>query len=322
MKVFIAGATGVLGRRVVKQVVAGGHQVLGLSRSAENADWLAQNGAQARTGDLFNAAQVAELSAGCDAILHLATAIPTKTRTSRGDWAINDRIRREGTQALLQAAVSHHCRVYVQQSVTFLYGEHGDDWVDESTPVAAEPGSLLESSLDMEQAVARAAKDQGLPAVTLRFGQFYSHDSAHTRSILQSARRGQFPIMGRGDAYWSQIQVDDAAAAVVSALEHPAQANGLTPNVTYNVVDDQPARYRDVATFIAQAVGARPPRRLPVALARLLVGSATVGSLTTSTRVRNQRLKDELGWRPVYPTYREGYREVIAEARMKEERRK
>jgi nucleoside-diphosphate-sugar epimerase len=307
MKIFIAGATGVLGRRVVKQLLAGGHQVIGLSRSPANTVWLSQNGAEARPGDLFNAAHMAELSAGCDAILHLATAIPTKTRSSRRDWALNDRIRTDGTRALVDAAVRNQCRVYVQQSITFIYGEHGDEWVDEGTPVATEPGGILQSAVEMEQIVAQSAKERGLPTAVLRLGMFYCYDSAHTRAILDSARRGQFPIIGNGEPFWSQIQVDDAAGAVVAAVESHAKAIGHT----YNVVDDEPARYREVAAFIAQSVGARPPMRLPAAIARPLVGVGTVSSLTTSIRVRNQRIKDELGWKPSYPSYREGYRAEI-----------
>ena len=312
MKVFVAGATGVLGRRVVKQLAAGGHQVIGLSRSAANTAWLSQNGAEARPGDLFNAAQMAEHSAGCDAILHLATAIPTKTRTRRGDWALNDRIRTQGTRALVDAALDNHCRVYVQQSITFIYGDHGDDWVDEATPVTTEPGGILQSAIEMEHLVAKAATEQGLPALVLRLGMFYCYDSAQTRAILDSARRGQFPVIGSGQPFWSQIQVDDAAAAVVVAVENHAKAIGHT----YNVVDDEPARYHDVAAFIARSVGARPPMRLPAAIARLLVGAGTVSALTTSIRVRNQCIKDELGWKPGYPTYREGYRAEIEKWRV------
>jgi nucleoside-diphosphate-sugar epimerase len=300
MKVFIAGATGVIGRRVLKQLVAGGHQVVGLSRSPANAAWLSQNGAQAALGSLFDAEALAGLTRGCEAVLHLATAIPTKTRASRNDWLLNDRIRTEGTRALLAAAARNACRLYVQESITYFYGEHGDEWVDEDTPPAAPPGSVLESALEMERLVAQSA----LPAVVLRFGLFYCHDSAQTRAIFVSARRGQFPIIGDGRAFWSSIQVDDAAAAVVRAVERPERAAGHT----FNVVDDEPARYRDVAAFIARSLGARPPLHVPAFVARLLVGGALVDALTTSARVRNQRFKDAVGWAPQYPSYREGYR--------------
>ena len=314
MKIFIAGATGVLGRRVVAQSVAAGHTVIGMSRSASNAEWLARNGAEARAGDLFNAAQLAELAAGCEAVLHLATAIPRQTRTRRADWALNDRIRTEGTRALVAAALRNHCRVYVQQSVTFLYGDQGDDWIDEATPVNHQPGGILQSSIEMEQIVA-AAREQGLPAVVLRFGSFYCSDSVQTQTILQSARRGQLPIIGSGQPFWSQIQADDAASAVLAALTKSAQAIGHT----YNVVDDEPARYGEIVRFINQAIIGRAPMNLPPAIGRLFVGSETVRALTTSQRVRNQRIKAELGWQAVYPSYREGYRAEIEkwEVRLK-----
>jgi nucleoside-diphosphate-sugar epimerase len=303
MKLFIAGATGVLGRRVVARCVAAGHTVVGLSRSAANTDWLARHGAEARPGDLFNAAQMAELAAGCEGILHLATAIPRKTRTRRADWALNDRIRTEGTRALVAAAVKNHCQVYVQQSVTFVYGDHGDDWIDEATPVNTQPGGILQSALEMEQIVAAAVLAQGLPAVVLRLGAFYCFDSVQTRALLDSARRGQLPIIGSGQPFWSQIQVDEAASAVLAALSHSAAASGHT----YNVVDDAPARYGEIVRFINQALGTRAPMNLPPAVARLFVGAETVRALTTSQRVRNQRIKAELGWQPGYPTFREGY---------------
>ena len=303
MRVFVAGATGVLGRRVVQQCVAAGHAVVGLSRSAANIAWLAQSGAKARTGDVFNAAQLADLAAGCEAVLHLATAIPRQNRTRRADWALNDRLRTEGTRALVAATLSSHCQLFVQQSVTFLYGERGDDWIDETTPVNPQPGGILQSALDMEQIVAAAARDRGLPAVVLRFGAFYCFDSVQTQNLLGSAQRGQLPIIGSGQPFWSQIQVDDAAGAVLAALTNAAQAIGHT----YNVVDDEPARYGEIVRFINQALGQRAPMSMLPAIARLFVGAETVHSLTTSQRVRNQRIKAVLGWRPNYPSYREGY---------------
>ena len=308
MKVFIAGATGVLGRRVVRLLVAKGHTVAGLSRSRQNTAWLSQNGAEPRPGDLFNAGQMVELAAGCEAVLHLATAIPKKTPARPGDWALNDRIRREGTQALVEAALRNHCRLYVQQSVTFVYGDRQGAWTDEDTPIAADPGSVIQSAVDMEALVARNVRDNQLPAINLRFGAFYSHGSALTQSIFAAARRGQFPVLDGGGAYWSQINVDDAALAVLAAVErYPA---GL--GQTFNVCDDEPVTYRALADYIAQELGAPRPMALPAWLGRLLIGSGTVGALLASMRCRNQRLKDVLGWRPQYPTFREGYRAEIA----------
>jgi nucleoside-diphosphate-sugar epimerase len=307
MRIFIAGATGVLGRRVVDLLVAGGHAVAAFSRSDANAAWLAQHGAEARAGDLFDVERVCALSAGCDAVLHLATAIPTGTRTTPADWAANDRIRRDGTRALVEAAVRNACKLYVQQSITFLYGDHGDAWVDERTPIDAQPGGVLQSAVDMEGIVQAAVRAHGLPAVTLRCGSFYSHDSAQTRTMFDALRKGIFPIIGGGACYWSPIDVDDAARAVVAAVQAPSAAAGLTANVC----DDEPVLYRDLAVYAAQVMGARRPMGMPIALANLALGASMVHVLTTSTRCRNTLARERLGWQPQYPTYREGYRAEI-----------
>jgi nucleoside-diphosphate-sugar epimerase len=307
MKVFIAGATGVLGRRVVRRLAAAGHFVVGLSRSAANAEWLGANGAEARAADLFDAESVTAAAAGCEAVLHLATAIPTHNRPARTDWDTNDRIRREGTRALLAAARQNGCRLYVQQSITYFYGDHGDEWVDETTPVTVMPGGVLESAMDMERMVLKAAHDDGLPAVILRLGMFYSHDSASTRQIVGATRRGIMPIIGKGDAYWSYIHAEDAAGAVAAVVAEPDSAIGGL----FNVVDDEPARYREVVGHLARALGARRPMHMPPWLAKVLLGKGTAGLLTTSNRVRNDLFKRTLGWKPEYPTFREGYSEVV-----------
>ena len=307
MRVFIAGATGVLGKRVVNQLIAAGHEVGGLSRSAANAAWLGEHGATALPGDLFNADQVRELSAGYEAILHLATAIPTGTRPKAADWSTNDRIRREGTAALVNAAIQNQVRLYVQQSVTYLYGDHGDDWVDESTPIVRPNGGVLESAADMEQMVNEALDKQGLPAVNLRCGMFYGRDSVQTQAMLAAIGKGYLPIIGDGKAFWSPIHVDDAAAAVVACVQNPTVGHGQT----FNVVDNEPVRYEDFANNVAAMMGARRPIHLPMGVAKVLLGNGLVYTFTTSTRVRNGRMRDTFGWSPRYLTYREGYGATI-----------
>ncbi len=307
MKVFISGATGVLGRRVVGALVATGHQVVGLSRSQANTDWLSGHGAEPRSGDLFNPAQLCELASGCNAALHLATAIPTKSRTTLADWALNDRIRREGTQNLIEAALGSGCQLYVQQSITFIYGDRKGDWVDEGVDIVPRPGSILQSAVDMEQIVQAAARERGLPATILRFGSFYSHDSAQTRTMLALIHKRRFPIIGDGGAYWNPIHVDDAAQAVVKAVDNHASAVSRR----FNVCDDEPVTYRDLVSFIAQALGARRPIRIPTGLATLLIGAPMVRTLSASVRCRTQLIKDTLGWEPQYPDYRVGYKAVI-----------
>ncbi len=220
MRVFISGATGVLGRRVVRRLIRNGHAVVGLSRSQSNSEWLRKNGAEARSGDLFEQEQMNQLTADCDAILHLATAIPTKARTRTADWQMNDRIRRDGTRILVEAAIHNGCKLYVQESLTLIYGEQDGDWVDEDSAIPEKQPSVLESALDMERIVQNAIKQRDLPAIILRFGSFYCHDSAQTQAMLQLVQKGFFPIAGDGRSYWNLIQADDAASAVVKAVEN------------------------------------------------------------------------------------------------------
>ena len=131
MRVFVAGATGVLGQRVVKLLREAHHDVVGLSRSQSNKEWLEVQGAEARAGDLFDTKRLIEITSDCEAILHLATAIPKKSKSSLADWTLNDRIRTEGTRCLLEAALHHKVKLYLQQSISFLYGDHQGEWVDD-----------------------------------------------------------------------------------------------------------------------------------------------------------------------------------------------
>src|SRR5688500_10061771 len=147
MNVFIAGATGVLGRRVVRKLVQEGHRVVGLARNAANESQLIGLGAEPRSGDLFNAKQLARITAGCDAILHLATATPKRMPARASDWKLNDRIRTEGTRALVAAALENNVKLFLAQSVVYIYGDQGGAWIDEDTPYDIELGGALRSAV-------------------------------------------------------------------------------------------------------------------------------------------------------------------------------
>jgi nucleoside-diphosphate-sugar epimerase len=309
MRILIAGATGVLGRRVVKLLVGAGHRVVGLSRSERNRETLASLGAEGRDADLFDAAQVERAAEGCDAVLHLATAIPTKERPAAADWAANDRIRREGTRLLVRAALRTKALLYVQQSVTFLYGDRGGAWVDEETPIAARQLSMIQSAADMEAIVRAAAAAERLPACILRFGSFYSHDAALTSGMLSAVSSGTLPVIGDGAAYWNLVHVDDAASAVARLVERHAEPRAPL----YNVCDDEPVAIGALVRFLAAECGARPPKRVPAFLARMAASADTVRFFQSSVRCRNERFRNDFRWRPKYPTYREGFREVVKE---------
>jgi nucleoside-diphosphate-sugar epimerase len=307
MKVFVAGATGVLGRRVIPGLLSTGHEVVGLSRSPENDRMLGRLGAEARTGDLFDGVQMRDISADCEAILHLATAIPAVARPSGHHWLLNDRIRREGTANLVAAALQNRCRLYVQQSVTFLYGDRNGEWVDETFPIATRQPAMLQSAVDMERLVLDASTDR-LPAVILRFGSFYAHDSSQTSEMFRAVSQRRFPIMGKGDVYWNIINIDDAADAVVRAVlnTHNRPANIL------NICDDEPVLYRDFVNQIADALHVARPRTLPKIAARVALGSDLSHALLGSVRCKNGKAKTELGWQPKYRTFREGIPAEIA----------
>lgn len=303
MNVFVAGATGVLGRRVVPLLAGAGHSVRGLSRSEENDAVIRRSGGEPVRADLFDRAGVTSGSAECHAILHLATSIPLKSRPETRDWAENDRIRTEGTATLLEAAARNGCRLYLQQSVCLLYGDRGGDWVDEDTPVARDLPALLRSAVEMERLVCESAVRGGPRAVVLRFGSFYGHDSPQTASMFSAIGEGKFPVPGNGGVFWNLVNLDDAAAAVVRAVDDRG-ADG--PAAIYNVCDDEPVTIGELVGFIAGSMAAPPPRRMPAILARAALGAGLARALLASVRVSNRKAKDRLGWRPAYPTYREG----------------
>lgn len=300
MQVFVAGATGVLGRRVVEGLVARGHEVVGLARSESNEARIRALGAEPRRADIFRAKDVEEASRGSNAILHLATAIPTSAPTSRADWEMNDRLRREGTRNLVDAAARNGARLYVQESITFLYGERGGEWVDEDSPIGERLAPILESAKDME-AIVRSAT---VPAVILRFGAFYSHDAAHSRMSFERARTNQSVVIAGGGNYTNPIQVDDAAEATCLAVEKRAAAAGQT----FNICDDEPVTSRAIADFLSEELNAHGARSIPRSLAKKTLGSHIIDSATASVRCRNRKARERLGFTPRYPTFREGLR--------------
>lgn len=306
MRVFIAGATGVLGRRVAARLVEKGHQVAALCRSEANRGLLEDMGAEPREGTLFDQEKVIQAAEGAEAVLHLATSIPSGSRTRPSDWKPNDLIRRKGTKHLVAAALEHGSRLYVQQSVTFLYGNRQGAWVDESTPVEPIPG-ILKSAFDMERIVREAGDRRGLPAVILRCGMFYSHDSVQTRMILEMTERNQAPVIGDGGAWWNLIHVDDAAAAFVAAVERPEAVRGRTLNIT----DGTPVRHRELQAGLAGMTGARTPGKVPRLLARMLLGGHAIDFIEASVRCGNDAAREVLGWSPAFPSWREGFQQVL-----------
>jgi len=306
MNIFVAGATGTLGLPTVQALLAAGHVVRGTARGEEKAARLRRLGAEAVAVDLFDARALAGTVAGSEAVLHLATKIPPPSRPwllSRRFQIENDRLRSVASALLVDAALAAHARVYVQEAITFPYADGGEEWVDEEAPL--QPSPLLLSALDAERETRRFTESGGR-GISLRFAGFYGPYAPSTRESVRLARYRLFPIFGSGDSFFSSVHVDDAAAAVVAALDAPAG--------TYNVTDDQPVRFREYAQALADAFGFGRPTRLPVAVARLALGPLAE-VLLRSQRVSNRRFKGAAAWAPRHVSVREGWQSIAAAMR-------
>ncbi|HWP83052.1 MAG TPA: NAD(P)-dependent oxidoreductase [Bacteroidota bacterium] len=308
MKIFIAGATGVLGRRVVRLLTEHGHEVTGLARSPQNEAFLNSMNARSTRVDIFDRAALIRAVHGHDAVLHLATKIPTKSRPRRSDWNMNDRLRTEGTQNLILATLESDAKVYVQESIVHLYNRTDGAVVDERAPLLENPPFPLRSALAMEHVIEQEIARHRLPAIILRFGGFYGHDAANTQSLLNGVRRGAVPVISRGEYFWNLIHLDDAARAVVAAVQ---TQNGNLRRA-YNIVDSNPVTMKELVHGLAEILNAPSPRSIPTALARLVVGGDALKFMQISLRASNAAARRALGWTPSYPSYREGIKQVLS----------
>ena len=298
-KVFMAGATGVLGRRAVRLLVDTGHDVTGVARTDEKAALLESLGARAVRVDLFDPVAVKAAVTGQEVVVNLATHSPRVAKAGLpGAWAENDRIRNEASRNLVDAALAAGASRYVQESIVFSYGDAGDAWITEDQPTLG----LDYASVQEAEANARRFTEGGGAGVVLRFGMFYDADSHTTRDLVKGLAAGRLLLPGRGGAYAPFIATDDAASAVLAALDAPAG--------TYNVVDDEPLTRAEVARVAAGAVG-RPVKVLPSVVSRAIATRAE--PLSRSQRVSNAAFKEATGWSPRVRDVRVGLPPVIHE---------
>jgi nucleoside-diphosphate-sugar epimerase len=303
MRVLVAGASGVLGQPAVRELLAAGHQVVGLVRDDAAETVVLGLGAEACRGDLLDAETVTASARGADAIVNLSGALPAGSENGRSAWGQLERVWREGTRNLIAAAWAADVQILVHASLGLLYGDNGDTWVTEETSLARE--SVLGAALDAERAVERAV-EAGLPVVTLRLGTVYGRDAWHTRLLAKQARDGALKIVGDGKAFWSLIHTDDAGRAIVMAVDD-AEAGAV-----YNVADDRPTPMCDLLALIALLTGAPQPSRVPMLLARAVLGRDVVSLLTTSVRLSNRAIKQDLELELHFPTPEEGFREILS----------
>jgi nucleoside-diphosphate-sugar epimerase len=301
MRIFVTGASGAIGTRLVSQLIDAGHEVTGTHHSPSSAERLRALGAKPVRVDLLDAGAVrtAVLASEPEAIVHEATAL-ANVRFGRNMDQVTARtgeLRTRGTDALLAAAREAGVRRFVAQSVAAFsrYAREGGPVKTEDDPVDPAPPKTFRQSAAALNHLEQAVTEFG--GIALRYGAFYG---AVNDGTIEPVRKRQFPIVGDGGGVWSWIHLDDAAAATVLALEHDGPA-------IYNIVDDEPAAVREWLPVLAQALGAKPPRRFPTWLARLLAGEFVVALSTEARGASNAKARRELGWTPRYPTWRTGF---------------
>ncbi len=303
MKVFLTGASGVVGRRAIPLLVRKGHSVMAVVHTAKKREAVEGQGAKVTDVSLFDMPALQRALEGYDVVVNLATHMPASAAhvLLRGAWTENDRIRREGSRNLVGAAISAGVQRFVQESFAPAYPDRGSAWIDESVPLApvAYNRTLVDAERSAEQFSGGARR-----GIVLRFAAFYGADSRMHADMIRLVRRGFAPMPGPAGAFISSVSHADAASAVVAALELPAGV--------YNVSDDEPVTHRAYFDALAAALGVRSPR-LPPVWATFLFGA--IGKLAArSLRISNRRLRESSNWTPRYPSVREGWEDAAKPA--------
>ncbi len=315
MKIFVAGATGVLGRMLVPQLVAQGHEVVGMTRSTSKQDLVRSLGARPVVADALDPDAVAQAvaSAEPEVIVHELTDLSGKLSArdmrhpERAPMAImTNRLRSEGTDHLLAAGRAVGARRFVAQSFgAFRWARTGGPVLTEADPIDPNPPGAMRPALvgilHVERAVTSIEWGEGL---VLRYGGFYGPGTSVSRApdaaFAAPVRKRRFPIVGDGGGVWSHVYIEDAATATAVAVERGE------PGI-YNIVDDEPAPVREWLPALASALGAKPPRRIPRWVARLAAGEMATVMMTESRGSSNAKAKRELGWQLRYPSWRQGF---------------
>jgi 2-alkyl-3-oxoalkanoate reductase len=311
MKIFVAGAAGAIGRQILPQLAARGHQVTATTRSPAKAAILRELGAAPVVIDGLDAVALGEAVARAEpeVVIHQMTSLAGSFSLRNFDkmFAVTNQLRTEGTDYLLAAAGAAGVRRFVAQSYTgWSNTRSGGPVKTEEDPLDPSPPAMQRESLaairHVERVVPAASPMQG---IVLRYGSFYGPGASD--DFVDLIRKRRVPVIGDGAGVWSFLHIRDAAAATIAALEHGA------PGV-YNVVDDEPASVAEWLPYVARAVGAKAPRRVPVWLGRLVAGEVGVSMMTQIRGSSNAKAKRELGWRPAWPSWRDGFSRGLADS--------
>lgn len=312
MLVFIAGATGAVGRRLIPLLVSAGHSVVGLTHTPAKAGMITAFGAKAVVADGLDERAIGEAVASSepDVVVHEMTDLKNASDLRHFDraFANSNRLRTEGTDILMTAARDAGVKRFVAQSFCgWPYARVDGPIKSEADPLDPDPPRELRHSLDaiehLEQVVTHASGPEG---IVLRYGAFYGTDTGlFDGPMIDQIRARRAPLIGDGEGWWSFLHIDDAAAATAAAIER-----GRAGSV-YNIVDDEPAPAREWLPALARMLGAKPPFQVPPWIARILAGEHIVMMMTQNRAGSNAKAKRELGWQPAHASWRDGFAEIV-----------
>ena len=319
MRVFVAGATGAVGRELVPQLISAGHTVAGLTRSTARAEAIKRAGAQPIVADVFDAPAIRQafMSFRPEIVIHQMTGLSGMTDLTHFDrtFAATNRLRTEGTDLLLLAAREVGVRRFIAQSYCgWTFARGGGAIKSESEALDPDPPQEMRRTLDAIQYLERMVTGSAAPeGIVLRYGSFYGGGTGVLEpAMIDQIRRRRMPLLGDGGGWWSFLHVDDAASAAVAAIDR-----GKAGQI-YNIVDDDPAQVKEWLPAFAAMLGARPPLHVPAWIGRLVAGEHMVAMMTQVRAGSNDKAKRELGWRPAHPSWRAGFGEIIRRAQARQ----
>ena len=319
MRVFVAGATGAVGRELVPQLISAGHAVAGLTRSESKAETIKRAGAEPIVADVFDEPGIRQafVSFKPEIVIHQMTGLTGMTDLSHFDrtFAATNQLRTEGTDLLLVAARDVGVRRFIAQSYCgWTFARGGDPIKSENEALDPEPPQEMRRTLDAIQYLERTVIGSAAPeGIVLRYGSFYGAGTGMLEpAMIDLVRRRRMPLLGDGGGWWSFLHVEDAASAAVAATDR-----GKAGQI-YNIVDDEPAQVKEWLPALASMLGARPPLHIPAWIGRLIAGEHMVSMMTQVRAASNAKAKRELGWRPAHRTWRAGFAEIIRQTEARQ----
>jgi 2-alkyl-3-oxoalkanoate reductase len=310
MRVFIAGATGVVGRPLCRLLKEAGHEIAALTRNSKSGEALRANGIVPVVADVYDEKVVTDAIARSrpDAVVHQLTAIAARTdpRHPERDFAATNRLRTEGTRILLGAAIAAGAKRFIAQSITFVLSPEGPSPATEDEPIWLNQKGSAELNAAVDELETRVCGAKELVGIALRYGALYGPGTVFAKggAFHDDVRARKIPIVGGGDGCFSFTHVEDAAAATLVALERGERG-------VYNIVDDEPAPVREWLPYYAQILGARPPLKVPTLIARPFMGPYGAYLMTKQRAVSNRKAREQLGWTPRIASWRSGFRERL-----------